>query len=114
MNSFLSTHFYTDTSFFLSKSKVEMVLHHNLGQKDFETLCRELRSIPPPKYGSYSMSGIQLWLLTSPMRTWTELAWGLYRSYLDNALKQARFEIIKEEGKNIMYLCLFVLHVYTS
>ena len=104
MNPFLSIHFYTDTSFFLSKSKVEMVLqNNNLGQKDFETLCRELHSIPPPKYGSYSMSGIQLWLLTSPMRTWTELAWGLYRSCLDSALKEARLEIIEEEGKNSIH-----------
>ena len=78
-----------------------MVLqNNNLGQKDFEALYRELRSIPPPNNGSYSMSGIQLWLLTSAMRTWTELAWGLYRSCLDSALKEARLEIIEEEGKN--------------
>ena len=81
-----------------------MVLqNNNLEQEDFEALYRELHSIPPPKYGSYSMSGMQLWLLTSPMRTWTELAWGLYRSCLDSALKEARLEIMEEEGKNSIH-----------
>ena len=84
-----------------------MLLQNNLEQKDYEPLYRELHSIPPPKYGSYSMSGIQLWLLTSPMRTWTELAWGLYRSCLDNALKQARHEIIEEEGEKSIYMQFF-------
>ena len=31
-----------------------------------------------------------------------ELAWGLYRSHLDNALKHARQEIIEDEGKRII------------
>ena len=82
---------------------MEMILETNLiQQKDYEVLCWELHSIPPPKHGSYSMLGIKLWLLTSPMRSWMELAWGLYRSCLhnaDNALKQARQEIIEEEGE---------------
>ena len=45
------------------------------------------------------MFGIKLWLLTGPMRSWTELAWGLYRSHLDNALKQARLESLQDEGE---------------
>ena len=80
----------------------------NLGQEDYKALYRELHCIPPPKHGSYSMLGIKLWLLTSPMRSWTEIAWGLYRSCLDNAdkaLKQARDEIIEDEGEKI-YLCV--------
>jgi hypothetical protein len=91
-----------DTSLFLSISKVEMVLQSNLGQEDYKALYRELHCIPPPKHGSYSMLGIKFWLLTSPMRSWTEIAWGLYRSCLDNAdkaLKQARHEIIEDEGE---------------
>ena len=94
----------TDTSFYLTKSKVEMVLQSNLGQEDYKILYRELYSIPPPTHGSHSMLGIKLWLLTSPMRSWMELAWGLYRSHLDNALKQARLQIIQDEGEgNITY-----------
>ena len=94
----------TDTSFYLTKSKVEMVLQCNLGQEDYKVLYRELYSIPPPTHGSHSMLGIKLWLLTSPMRSWMELAWGLYRSHLDNALKQARLQIIQDEGEgNITY-----------
>ena len=68
-------------------------------QEDYETFYRELHSIPPPPNGgSYGVLGIKLWLLTSPMRSWTELAWGLYRSHLDTALKQARLEILQDEG----------------
>ena len=98
--------FYADTSFFLSKSKVERVIQ-TLRQEDYEILYRELHSVPPPKDGAYSMLGIKLWLLTSPMRSWMELAWGLYRSCLDDALKQARHEIIKEEGnESSAYSCV--------
>ena len=89
----------TDTSFYLTKSKVEMILQSNLGEEDYKVLYRELYSIPPPTHGSHSMFGIKLWLLTSPTRSWTELAWGLYRSHLDNALKQARLEILQDEGE---------------
>ena len=88
----------TDTSFYLTKSKLEMVLQSNLRQEDFKVLYRELYSIPPPTHGSHSMLGIKLWLLTSPMRSWMELAWGLYRSHLDNALKQARLQVIEGDG----------------
>ena len=93
---------HSNTSFsdFLSKSQVETFIQENLTQKDYEKLYRELRSIPPPpKGGPYGISGIKLWLLTSPMRSWTELAWGLYRSHLDTALKQARLEILQDEGE---------------
>ena len=76
-----------------------MILQSNLGEEDYKVLYRELYSIPPPTPGSHSMFGIKLWLLTSPMRSWTELAWGLYRSHLDNALKQTRLEILQDEGK---------------
>ena len=79
-----------------------------LREEDFKVLYRELHSIPPPKYGSYSMSGITLWLLTSPTRSWTELAWGLYRSCLDNALKQARHEIVEVEGETSITIIIFV------
>ena len=103
----------TDTSFYLTKSNVEMVLQSNLGQEDYKVLYRELYSIPPPTHGSHSMLGIKLWLLTSPMRSWMELAWGLYRSHLDNALKQARFQIIQDEGEgsNIFHY-VTILPVY--
>ena len=85
---------------FLSKSQVEAFIQKNLTQEDYEILYRELHSIPPPPNGgSYGISGIQLWLLTGSMRSWTELAWGLYRSHLDNALKQARLEILQDEGE---------------
>ena len=84
----------------LSKSQVETFIRENLAEKDYEILYRELHSIPPPADGgSYSISGMQLWLLTSPMRSWTELAWGLYRSHLDTALKKARHEILLDEGE---------------
>ena len=81
---------------------MEMLLQKNLQQKDYEILYRELHSIPPPKHGCHFTLGIKLWLLTSPMRSWMELAWGLYRSCLNNAdkaLRQARHEILEEEGE---------------
>ena len=84
---------------------MEKILQNFTG-KEYEVLCRELYSIPPPKHGSYSMLGIKLWLLTSPMRSWMELAWGLYRSCLDNAdkaLKQARHEIMEEDGEGLIW-----------
>ena len=95
---------------------------HTFREEDYKALYWELHSIPPPQCGSkYNMSGIKLWLLTSPLRSWMELAWGLYRSYPDNAdkadkavcfnaaLKQARDEIIQDEGERIISerLCLF-------
>ena len=89
----------TDTSLYLTKSNVKKILQSNLREEDYKVLYRELYSIPPPKHGSQSMFGIKLWLLTGPMRSWTELAWGLYRSHLDNALKQARHEILQDEGE---------------
>ena len=108
----------TDTSFYFTKSKVEMVLQSNLGQEDYKVLYRELYSIPPPTHGSHSMLGIKLWLLTSPMRSWMELAWGLYRSHLDNALKQARLQIIQDEGEeNItysLYLSICTIFYYVN
>ena len=107
----------TDTSFYLTKSNVEMVLQSNLGQEDYKVLYRELYSIPPPTHGSHSMLGIKLWLLTSPMRSWMELAWGLYRSHLDNALKQARFQIIQDEGErsiNSSYLSICTIKYYVT
>ena len=97
----------TDTSFYLTKSKVEMVLQSNLGQENYKVLYRELYSIPPPTHGSHSMLGIKLWFLTSPMRSWMDLAWGLYRSHLDNALKQARLQIIQDEGEGSI-TCIYV------
>ena len=102
LTAFIIIHFVfcTDTSFFLSKQKVEMLLQMSLKQEDYKALYRELYSIPPPEVGSNSMLGIKLWLLTSPLRSWMELAWGLYRSHLDKALKQARHEVIEEEGKS--------------
>ena len=103
----------TDTSFYLTKSKVEMVLQSNLGQEDYKVLYRELYSIPPPTHGSHSLLGIKLWLLTSPMRSWMELAWGLYRSHLDNALKQARLQIIQDEGEeNITYIQFILVNLH--
>ena len=84
---------------------MENVLIDNLTKEDFEVLYRQLHSIPPPEGGSYGVLGIKLWLLTSPMRSWMELAWGLYRSCRDNtdeALKQARKEIIQDEGEGII------------
>ena len=93
------TFIFTDTSFFLSESKVEMILQNNLQQDDYKVLYQQLYSVPPREVGSNCMLGIKLWLLTSPLRSWMELAWGLYRSHLDKALKQARHEIIEEEGK---------------
>ena len=77
---------------------MENLIKKYLEKKDYEVLCRELHNIPPPQDGPYSILGIRLWLLTSPMRSWTELGWGLYRSCLDNALKEARDEIIIAEG----------------
>ena len=86
---------------------METFIQENLAEKEYEILYRELHSIPPPPDGgSYSISGIQLWLLTSPMRSWMELAWGLYRGRLDNALKQARLEIIQDEGEGRIYTIL--------
>ena len=102
----------TDTSFYLTKSNVEMVLQSNLGQEDYKVLYRELYSIPPPTNGSHSMLGIKLWLLTSPMRSWMELAWGLYRSHLDNALKQARLQIIQDEGEGSITYSVY-MSIYT-
>ena len=96
-----------DTSLYLTKSKMEIILQSNLGEEDYKVLYRELYSIPPPKHGSHSMFGIKLWLLTGPMRSWTELAWGLYRSHLDNALKQARLEILQDEGEGNIIQCYF-------
>ena len=108
----------TDTSFYLTKSKVEMVLQSNLRQEDYKVLYRELYSIPPPTHGSHSMLGIKLWLLTSPMRSWMELAWGLYRSHLDNALKQARLQIIQDEGEGSInygvYLSICTIFLYVT
>ena len=108
----------TDTSFYLTKSKVEMVLQSNLGQEDYKVLYRELYSIPPPTHGSHSMLGIKLWFLTSPMRSWMELAWGLYRSHLDNALKQARLQIIQDEGEGSItysvYMSIYTIFQYST
>ena len=87
-------------------SKVKTVIQENLGGNDYEGLCRELHSIPPPPSGgSYGMLGVKLWLLTSPMRSWMELAWGLYRSCRVNehkVMKQARRKIIPHEGEGII------------
>ena len=86
-----------DISFFLSKSRVEELLQ-GLSQKDYKNLYLKWHSIPPPKNGQYNMMGLQLWLLTSSKRSWSELAWGLYKSFLDDPLKEAKCEIINEEG----------------
>ena len=64
-----------------------------------KSLCQELHSIPPPREGSYNMTGVKLWLLTNPMRSWMELAWGLYRSSLDDALKEVKCEVTIQKGK---------------
>ena len=108
----------TDTSFYLTESKVEMVLQSNLGQEDYKVLYRELYSIPPPTHGSHSMLGIKLWFLTSPMRSWMELAWGLYRSHLDSALKQARLQIIQDEGEESItysvYMSIYTIFQYST
>ena len=51
------------------------------------------------------MMGLKLWLLTSAERSWSELAWGCYRSFLNDPLKEARREIISEEGN---FVALFL------
>ena len=79
---------------------METILQNNLQQDNYKVLYQQLYSIPPREVGSNCMLGLKLWLLTSPRRTWMELAWGLYRGHLDKALKQARHEILEEEGKH--------------
>ena len=94
-----------DASFFLSKLKVEAILQ-GLSQEEYRALYYELHSIPPPHNGQYSMMGLKLWLLTSSERSWRDLAWGCYRSFLNDPLKEARREMLSDEG-NFVALCLF-------
>ena len=78
-------------------SEVETVL---MTVDNFQSLCLELHSVPPPPRSvSYSKAGVMLWLLTSPLRTWMDLAWGLYRSHQDPALKKAKSHITVSDGK---------------
>ena len=81
-----------------------------LSEDDFRNLYREWHSIPPPKNGQYSIMGLQLWLLTSSKRSWIELAWGFYRSFLNDQLEKARHEIVTDEGNVVFSVVLLYIH----
>ena len=102
-------HSHTDLSFVFPKVENVLSAEGNDGEK-FAIFCQELHSIPPPNDGRYNMMGIKLWILTSPLRTWVDLAWALYRSCMDTALKEAKQNITVEEGEITSYVFNYTLH----
>ena len=82
---------------------VELLLKNHITRKEeYTKLYTELMSVPPLGDGCKNyLMGIKLWLLTSPSRSWEELAWGLYRSHLDRALEEIKRQHIVLAPGNI-------------